>query len=80
MIFNLSNDEKGRMRRLNQDQAAVFALKKLFMNTALRGTIPADVQTLAAERIALDIIQDSFKELNTIQPDTQIEEKVGNLV
>lgn len=79
-MFPLLQEEKLRLQKLNQDKTAVFALKKLFLNTSLKGAVPLDVQTLAAERIALDIIQDAFKQLDTIQPDNQTGERVGNLV
>lgn len=71
MIFLLNNDEKSRLQRLNQQKEVVIALKKLFLNTALKGTIPDNVQTLAAERVALDIIQDAFRQLETMQPEIQ---------
>ena len=79
-MFPLSDSEKGRLQRLNKDQNAVFALKKLFINTALKGVIPPDTQTLAAERIALDIIQEVFRQLNNIQPTNQRAEVKTNLI
>jgi len=79
-MFPLTNEEKLRLQKLVLDKAAVFALKKLFMNTAMKGTIPPDVQALAAERIALDVIKDSFKDLENIQPDNSVDERVGNLI
>ena len=79
-FFPLSNDDRGKLQRLNKQPDVVFALKKLFLNTALKGTIPSEVQTLAAERIALDVIQDTFKQLETIQPDNQAGRKDVNLI
>ena len=65
---------------MNDNKSAVFALKKLFLNTALKSTLPADVQTLAAERIAIDIIKDAFHQLSIIQPDGRAGSKEENLV
>ena len=79
-FFPLSNDDRGKLQRLNKQPDVVFALKKLFLNTALKGTIPSEVQTLAAERIALYIITDAFHKLETTQPDTQTDKQNINLV
>ena len=78
-IFPLLNEEKLRLQKLSQDKTAIFALKKLFMNTALKGPT-SDVQLAAASRIALDIIQDSFRQLENTQPDNETEEKMKNLI
>jgi len=79
-MFPLTNEERLRLQKLVLDKAAVFALKKLFVNNAMKGTIPPDVQALAAERIALDVIKDSFKDLENIQPDNSVDERIGNLI
>ena len=79
-FFPLSNDDRGKLQRLNKQPDVVFALKKLFLNTALKGTIPSEVQTLAAERICIDIIQDAFHKLETIQPDNSKDKQNINLV
>lgn len=78
-IFPLLNEEKLRLQKLSQDKTAIFALKKLFMNTALKSPI-SDVQLAAAERLALVIIQDVFLQLEYIQPDNETEEKMKNLI
>ena len=79
-FFPLSNDDRGKLQRLNKQPDVVFALKKLFLNTATKGTLPDNVQTLAAERIAIDIVTDAFHKLETIQPDTQTGKQNINLV
>jgi len=80
MIFPLTSEERVRLQKLGLDKTTVFALKKLFMNTAMKGVIPPDVQVLAAERIALEVIRDSFRDLENIQPDNLIDERTGNLI
>ena len=79
-LFPLTNEERGRLQRLNKQKDVVSALKKLALNTALKGNLPQEVQTLAAERIAIDIIQDIFHTLEVIQPDNQTGKEEGNLV
>ena len=79
-LFPLTNDERGRLQRLNQDQAAVFALKKLFLNVMADLPLSTEMQTLAAERIALERIKQAFHDLSVIKPDTQTERSIGNKV
>ena len=79
-MFPLTNEERLRLQKLVLDKTAVFALKKLFTNTAMKGVIPPDVQVLAAERIALEVIRDSFRDLENIQPDNSVDERIGNLI
>ena len=80
MIFPLTSEERVRLQKLGLDKTTVFALKKLFMNTAMKGVLPPDVQVLAAERIALEVIRDSFRDLENIQPDNSVDERIGNLI
>ena len=79
MIFDLSPDDKGQLKRLNDNKPVILALKKLFLNTATKSK-SSDVQTLAAERIAIDIIQEAFNQLSNIQPDTRKSNQEENLV
>ena len=79
-LFPLNDNERSRLQRLGKQKDIVFALKKLALNTALKGKIPPEVQTLAAERIAIDIIQDIFHQLDIIQPDNKAGEPIRNLV
>ena len=79
-MFPLSDEEKSQLKRVNGNKSVIFALKKLFLNTALKSTLPDNVETLAAERIAIDIIKDSFHQLSVIQPDGRGGSKEENLV
>ena len=79
-LFPLINEDRGNLKRLNENKATVFALKKLFLNTAIKGTMPQEVQVLAAERIAIDIIQDAFHDLETIQPENITESNRDNTI
>ena len=79
-LLPLTNDEKSRLQRLNQQKEVVFALKKLFLNAASDRPASYDVNFLAAHRVAIDIICDVFHDLEVMQPDNQMEIKAGNLV
>ena len=79
-LFELTSDDKGQLKRLNDNKLLVFALKKLFLNCAVKSKLPPEVNVLAAERIAIDIIQDAFHQLSIIQPDSREGSKETNLV
>lgn len=79
-MFPLTEDEKKRLQSLAKQKEVVVALKKLFLNTAIKGTIPSDVQVLAAERIALDIVKDAFYRLEIIQPDIHTGKNPENVI
>lgn len=78
-LFPLSSEDKGQLTRLNGNASLVFALKKLFLNAAIKSKLPSDVNVLAAERIALDIIQDAFHELSILQTDSREATQKENL-
>ena len=69
-LFPLSTDDKAQLKRLNENKSAIFSLKKLFLNCSTKSKLPSEVNVLAAERIALDIVQDDFHKLSKIQPET----------
>ena len=71
MIFPLTAEDKGQLKRLNDNKLVIFALKKLFLNIAIKSKPPIDINVLAAERIAIDIVQDVFHQLSVIQPDSR---------
>jgi hypothetical protein len=70
-IFPLTNEEKLRLQRLSQDKIAIFALKKLFMNISCKK--PASNETI-------EKITEAFHELEIVQPDSETEEKIKNLI
>jgi hypothetical protein len=80
MILPLTNDEKSRLQRLNQQKEVVFALKKLFLNACIDEPVTGGVQELAAERLAQAIIRKTFHDLEVIQPDSPAGTNIGNLV
>lgn len=79
-FLTLTNDEKSRLHRLNQQKEVIFALKKLFLNTCINEPINGGVQELAAERLAQAIIRKTFHDLEAIQPDIQIGAKEENFI
>ena len=79
-LFDLSLDDKGQLQRLNENKPLVFALKKLFLNAATKSKLPSEENVLAAERIAIDIIQDAFHQLSVLQSDSREGVERTNLV
>ena len=80
MIFPISAEDKAQLKRLNDNKPLIFALQKLFLNCATKSKLPSDVNTLAAERIAIDIIQDAFHQLSIIRADNPGGAEKTNLV
>jgi len=80
ILFPLTNDDKAQLKRLNDNKSTIFSLKKLFLNASTKSKLPDDVNTLAAERIAIDIINEAFHQLNVIQPDNIKSNERENLV
>ena len=79
-LFELTPDDKGQLKRLNDNKQLVFALKKLFLNCATKSKLPPEVNVLAAERIAIDIITDAFHQLSVVSPDSREGVEKTNLV
>ena len=71
MILPLSNDEKFRLQRLNQQKEVVFALKKLFLSVCVKKP---------ASNEAIEKISEAFNNLEVILPDIQERQDVGNIV
>jgi len=80
MILPLTQDEKSRLQRLNRQKEVIFALKKLFINVASERPAAYEVNFLAAQRIAINMLFDVFHDLEAIQPDNQIKPNEGNLI
>lgn len=68
-------DEK--LRRFMQDVAMHTAVYDLLLETFTTSTKDKDVHTLAAERIAINLLQKSWKELEKFKV-TKKEEKLSN--
>ena len=80
MILPLTNDEQGRLQRLNQQKEVVFALKKLFLNVCADVPFSNTVPELAAERIALEYIKKAFHNLEVIKPNNHTGIKEENII
>ena len=61
-FFDITNEEQGRLQRLNADKAVMFALKKLFLNVCT---------TEPASNEAIKKITRAFQELSAIQLNKQ---------
>ena len=79
ILFPLSNEEKNLLKRLNEDKSTIFALKKLLINATCKNC-DGDIELLAAQRIAVQMIGEIFHDLMTIRPNDQAGIKEDNLV
>ena len=70
-LFPLTNDERSRLQRLNQQKEVVFALKKLFLSACVSNP-PSNE--------AIKKITEAFHDLNVIKPDDQVGIRADNLV
>ena len=70
-LLPLTNDERGRLQRLNQQKEAVFALKKLFLNACVKEP---------ASNEAIKKVSEAFHDLEMIQPDIQKSTSEMNLI
>lgn len=69
MFLEITSEDKARLKNLNSDKMAVFALKKLFLNVCAEKPFSTHTNTLAAERIALECIKRAFEDLNNMRTD-----------
>lgn len=79
-MFELTQNEKEWLRKLNGDKNTLSALQKLFMRVCMSDNAEGDVQKLAAERVAQEIIKKSFYELSIMSPDSSPSVQNENLV
>ena len=80
IILPLTTEDSIRLKRLQQDQVTLTALKKLFINQCINTNINSDVQTLAAERVAVEIIKQAFYNLSMIEINIETGTSKDNLV
>ena len=80
MLLPLLEEDKARLKRLNQSKDTLFSLKKLFINAACERPASNEVNYLAAQKIALTMLYDIFHDLEVIQPDIHTGTDKDNLV
>ena len=68
-FLELTQEEKNRLKNLNNDKGTIFALKKLFLNVCADKPLSTEMTTLAAERVALEYIMQAFHDLSVIRPE-----------
>ena len=78
MILPLSSEDKIYISRL--DRNTKLALKKVFINACFERPADYRVEFLAAQRIAINMLFDIFHDLDTIKPDSTVDENRDNLV
>ena len=70
ILFPLSNEEKESLKRFNQENSTIFALKKLFLNACIKE--PASNESIKK-------ITEAFHDLEVIQPDIQTDRNEENV-
>ena len=70
-LLPLTNDQRARLQRLNQQKEVVFALKILFLSACVSNP-PSNE--------AIKKITDAFHDLSVIQPNDQAGIKEDNLI
>ena len=75
-MINLSEQEKARLNKLNQDVPTVESLKKLLLNAFIKKPLSTDSNTLAAERISIELLGKGFEELGRLQV-KEVERETG---
>ncbi|MES2224145.1 MAG: hypothetical protein V4469_04410 [Patescibacteria group bacterium] len=63
--------EKNRLERFVMDQVSVDAVYKLLFNSFLKSKGQRDVQIMAAERLAIDFLDDAWEELLKFKPESK---------
>lgn len=63
LFFEITNEEKNRLKQFSGDKNTIFALKKLFLNVCIKDP---------ASNEAIKKILEAFHALNVINPDNQI--------
>lgn len=75
----LNKTEENKIKGFMADEMMAGAVKKVLTETFLRSQKTADVNTLAAERIALILLDEAYKELKRYSnPQGQKERSIDN--
>jgi len=73
ILFPITNDDKAQLKRLNDNKSAIFALKKLFLNSAINSKVNDNNSAILA-------ITDAFHQLSVVEPDSRAGNTQENLV
>lgn len=69
-----------KLKRFANDQDVSSAVFKLLEDALLKPVNTTDVHKLAAERIAIDVLRDAWKELDKHRSRSPIEQKEGRQI
>lgn len=76
-MIALTDIEKAKIYRLNEDPELLNGIKKVFLGAFLKRQ-GGDVQVLAAARLAVDLLDDGFRDLEKIKPEGKRTSKEKN--
>lgn len=73
----MDNLKKEKLNQFSNDLAMNNAVKELLVSVILKPKGNKDVNYLASERIALDVINEAWKELDRFKPESDSESKIN---
>lgn len=72
----MDNLEKEKLNQFANDTAMNRAVRKLIESAILKPKGNKDVNYLAAERVALDVVAEAWKDLDKFKPESDREDRV----
>lgn len=81
MFLALNERELGKLQRLSEDKELVEALKKITLNACLNTDNAMRIEVIAAQRIAIDLVDQLFRELGkVVQQQQRLQETKENII
>lgn len=74
----MDETQKEKINRFLSDEVMAGAVKKVLVDAFLKDRGDKDVQTLAASRIAIDLLEDGWKTLNKVKNKEEKEDKLSS--
>ena len=80
MLLILTEQEKGKVQHAVLDKVLMEGIKKVFINTFLKDDGVRGVHELAAAKIAIEKLEDGFRELMRMNEEEKDKELYENIV
>jgi len=76
----MTPEQEAKIKQFANDRAMYHAVYGLMLNSFLKPRKGSDVYVLAASRLAIDFLNDSFKEIERLRSvDTKDTQKIGQV-
>jgi len=76
----LNQTQKQKIKGFIADKTMSNAVKEVLRESYMKKSGATDVNTLAAERIAINLLEEGFRELKKHSNETERDEKVANQI